>query len=232
MAFTIFVNNANFSTRPNRYSTSSVELATVSVFTESATPAYASRRNKASRNNNFKPTSTYSASASNNDAYTRRNFKPKVQATPVDHDSHSTSLYKFKLNRTPGRWQYKSAPKPRVSIRKQIEGQKGDDLPQTSAAAAADNITPVNDNSVNQQRDENDVDLDSESSINGDVLNDEETSHNGIERKLPIETIKVEISTPADFKDTYYEIATIKSPYTFQVSILNQKYIKFWWNMI
>jgi hypothetical protein len=28
----------------------------------------------------------------------------------------------------------------------------------------------------------------------------------------------VEISTPADFSDTYYEIATIKSPYTFQVS--------------
>lgn len=31
------------------------------------------------------------------------------------------------------------------------------------------------------------------------------------------ETIKVSISTPADFKDTYYEIATIRSPYTFQV---------------
>lgn len=34
----------------------------------------------------------------------------------------------------------------------------------------------------------------------------------------PLETVKVEISTPADFKNTYYEIATIKSPYTFQVS--------------
>lgn len=38
------------------------------------------------------------------------------------------------------------------------------------------------------------------------------------EEEVPVaETIKVEISTPADFKDTYYEIATIKSPYTFQV---------------
>jgi len=38
------------------------------------------------------------------------------------------------------------------------------------------------------------------------------------EEAAPVaETIKVEISTPADFKDTYYEIATIKSPYTFQV---------------
>lgn len=31
------------------------------------------------------------------------------------------------------------------------------------------------------------------------------------------ETLKVAISTPADFKDVYYEIATIRSPYSFQV---------------
>lgn len=35
-------------------------------------------------------------------------------------------------------------------------------------------------------------------------------------------TIKVQISTPADFSDIYYEIATIKSPYTFQA-----RYIQF-----
>lgn len=34
---------------------------------------------------------------------------------------------------------------------------------------------------------------------------------------LPIQTLKVEISTPANFSSVYYEIATIKSPYTFQV---------------
>ncbi|XP_049836403.1 mucin-5AC isoform X2 [Schistocerca gregaria] len=40
------------------------------------------------------------------------------------------------------------------------------------------------------------------------------------------ETIKVEISTPADFKDVYYEIATIKSPYTFQVgTVRNTRFI-------
>ena len=33
------------------------------------------------------------------------------------------------------------------------------------------------------------------------------------------QTIKVEISTPADFSDVYFEIATIKSPYTFQASL-------------
>lgn len=66
-----------------------------------------------------------------------------------------------------------------------------------------------------------DVDLDGSGSVNGDILDDVETGagDNKIagERKLPIETIRVEISTPADFSDTYYEIATIKSPYTFQV---------------
>lgn len=39
------------------------------------------------------------------------------------------------------------------------------------------------------------------------------------ERILPVETINVEISTPADFNDIYFEIATIKSPYEFQVRI-------------
>lgn len=38
------------------------------------------------------------------------------------------------------------------------------------------------------------------------------------ESTLPLETIKVDISTPAEFSNTYYEIATIKSPYTFQVN--------------
>lgn len=35
---------------------------------------------------------------------------------------------------------------------------------------------------------------------------------------LPIETINVEISTAADMSNVYFEIATIKSPYTFQVN--------------
>jgi hypothetical protein len=72
-----------------------------------------------------------------------------------------------------------------------------------------------------QKLDLTDVDLDGSGSVNGDVLDDAETgaADNKIERKLPIETIRVEISTPADFSDTYYEIATIKSPYTFQVRV-------------
>lgn len=83
-------------------------------------------------------------------------------------------------------------------------------------------------NDIVQSRADLDVDLDGSGSVNGDVLDDEVTGagDNKLERKLPIETIKVEISTPADFSDTYYEIATIKSPYTFQVGAnKNTRYI-------
>lgn len=92
--------------------------------------------------------------------------------------------------------------------------------------------TPPTDGSVGndivQSRVDLDVDLDGSGSVNGDVLDDEATGagDNKLDRKLPIETIKVEISTPADFSDTYYEIATIKSPYTFQVGAnKNTRYI-------
>lgn len=216
-----FVMIKNFSSRFNRHSTTSVELATVSVFSETAQqPAYSSRRNKIPANNNnnrqasgFKPTAQPQAQA--NDGYSRRAYKPKVQPTAVDQDSASTSLYKFKLNRTPGRWQYKTTPKPRITIRKQNGELETVNVPSS---------TPLNEISV-QSNDiqsvnsrQEDIDLESSSSINGNILNDVDTAENGIDgKKYPVETIKVEISTPADFKDTYYEIATIKSPYTFQV---------------
>lgn len=51
------------------------------------------------------------------------------------------------------------------------------------------------------------------------IIDDESSTENKIDNPYPLETIKVEISTPPDFKDTYYEIATIKSPYTFQVRV-------------
>lgn len=206
------------------------------VFSEpSATPAYSNRRNKSNRSG-FKPQSAHQRDSaqqqqqqqsSNDNSYQRR-FKPKIQpSSPTSpseqYESQSSSLYKFKLNRQPGRWQYKTSPKPRVTIRKQVNDdaalavtpshealqEQNPDEFQTNAAAAA----PAADARVDE------TDLDSSSSVNGDVLNDSETLDNAIEnKKVLIETLKVEISTPADFKDTYYEIATIKSPYTYQVS--------------
>lgn len=195
------------------------------------TPTYTNRRNKSNRSG-FKPQSAHQRESSqqqhssNDNSYQRR-FKPKIQPSlPTEQsEAQTSSLYKFKLNRQPGRWQYKTSPKPRVTIRKQInddavltvtptqesiqEQQQNPDEVQSNTAAAA--------TAADARVDE--TDLDSSSSVNGDVLNDSETLDNAIEnKKILIETLKVEISTPADFKDTYYEIATIKSPYTYQVS--------------
>ncbi|XP_059608924.1 uncharacterized protein LOC132256494 [Phlebotomus argentipes] len=176
-----------------KYNRPSSEVNTVSVYPEtSSVPAF--RRNKASRHE-FKPTSTVTQ---NNEAHSRRGFKPKLHPTSVDNDQTSTSLYKFKLNRTPGRWQYKTTPKPRVNIRKST-----DELKETATEA------------INGEVRGDDGDLDGQPSLTGDILQDD--GRNGIEKPLPVETLKVEISTPADFADVYYEIATIKSPYTFQV---------------
>lgn len=201
----------------------------------SAEPAgsYSSRRNKQStRVGGFKPSTVQAQQVvATSEPYNanRRAFKPKISPANVDQqDQQSTSLYKFKLNRTPGRWQYKTTPKPRVTIRKQAGSNNEitkDSLEQLAATPPTDGAVG---NDIVQSRTDLDVDLDGSGSVNGDVLDDEATGagDNKLDRKLPIETIKVEISTPADFSDTYYEIATIKSPYTFQVGAnKNTRYI-------
>lgn len=54
-------------------------------------------------------------------------------------------------------------------------------------------------------------------------FNGEETR---VEPSVTASTIKVSISTPPDFSDLYYEIATIKSPYIFQAgTVKNTRYI-------
>lgn len=153
--------------------------------------------------------------SSNNDNQQRR-FKPRAQPTPVEQvtPTASTSIYKFKLNRSPGsgRWQYKTSPKPKVTIRK-TSGEE--DQPTTP------NINPLLEDSQSndvslQARSDNDLELSGSQSGLGTLI-DNDTEDNSIEKPPPVETLKVEISTPADFRDVYYEIATIKSPYTFQV---------------
>uniref|UniRef100_A0A182JUW9 DUF4758 domain-containing protein n=1 Tax=Anopheles christyi TaxID=43041 RepID=A0A182JUW9_9DIPT len=214
-----------------------VEVATVSVYSEpNPTPGsgYQNRRNKSSRNG-FKPTSSHSVSTvqqqqQQQDA-TRRSFKPKPQPSALQDQEpgQTTSLYKFKLNRSPGRWQYKSPAKPTVAIRKQ-SGVKPKEQVLENLTTAPISDTSVQSNDIAQspehaEKVDTDVDLDQSGSVHGNVLNDAEND-NQIERRYPIETLKVEISTPADFRDTYYEIATIKSPYTFQVgTVKNTRYI-------
>ena len=166
----------------NRFNrpTSTSEITTVSVFTESATPTRRYHRQRSA--------GVSSSVISNNIDSGSRRFKPKP--TSVNNEA-STSLYKFKLARPQGRWQYKTTPKPRVAIRRQDE-----DVIQSSPTLSE------------LEHSEQQVEpSDSQASPTATP-------------SLSLQTIKVEISTPANFSNAYYEIATIKSPYTFQVIIL------------
>lgn len=82
---------------------------------------------------------------------------------------------------------------------------------------AAQDSLPLSNDVVTPQARSDDVDgLEGSESV-ASIIDDDSSAENKLETPSPLETIKVEISTPPDFKDIYYEIATIKSPYTFQV---------------
>lgn len=177
---------------------------------ESSSASYSNRR-KNQRNSGYKSASVSPNSSEN---HSRRGFKPRVQPSSVEQvtPTPSTSIYKFKLNRTPGRWQYKTSPKPKVTIRK----MNGDDDTQTTP-----NSNPMLDDSIQsnenpQSRSDNDLELSGSQNSPGSLL-ENDPDDNSIEKPSPIETIKVEISTPSDFKDVYYEIATLRTTYTVQV---------------
>ncbi|KAJ8725177.1 hypothetical protein PYW07_016135 [Mythimna separata] len=195
--------NKKFKNRNNSQRTQS-ETATSSSFTN---------RRKSNRNSGHKTTVTPQSS---NDNQSKRGFKPRVQPTPVEQvtPAASTSVYKFKLNRAPGsgRWQYKTSPKPKVTIRKQSTDDEQQTTPNSNPLL---DDTQINDISP-QARSDNDLELSGSQSGPGTLL-ENDTEDNSIEKPPPVETLKVEISTPADFRDVYYEIATIRSPYTFQV---------------
>nr|CAD7568282.1 unnamed protein product [Timema californicum] len=204
------------------------ELATVSVFSEVSVSPSGGRRYQqtSSRRGGFRPTtSATTTTTTQGDTFTRRGYKPRVQSSSVDSSSSSSSLYKFKLNRpggNAGRWQYKTTAKPRISIRKQPE----DGL--DNATLASPSIQQPNIIEARSRSDDNDQGLPM-SPVDVELMSSEpERGQDKDVDSLPVvaETIKVEISTPADFKDIYYEIATIKSPYTFQVgTVKNTRYI-------
>lgn len=124
--------------------------------------------------------------------------------------------------RTPGRWQYKTSPKPKVTIRKQTGDEDSAGNNETLSASAAIKLGeagPLSNDVVTPLARSDDVDsLEGSESITT-IIDDDGATENRVDSpSLLLETLKVEISTPPDFKDVYYEIATIKSPYTFQVS--------------
>lgn len=190
------------------------QLATVSVFSESSSASYSNRR-KNHRNSGHKS----SASPTNsNENHSRRGFKPRLQPSSVEQitPSPSTSIYKFKLNRTPGRWQYKTSPKPKVTIRKMNNDEDGHTTPNPNPL-----LDDLQSNDVSlQSRSDNDLELSGSQNSPGALL-ENDPDDNSIEKPSPVETIKVEISTPSDFKDIYYEIATLRTTYTIQVTNLH-----------
>lgn len=150
---------------------------------------------------------------------------------------------KVKLPRTQGRWSYKTTPKPRIVIRKQVEVEEEsrassaenpstmespvtmlDDSRATAAAtlgtasAAAGGVANAQRKELSLSEDE--LDPSESEDVASVSVQDQQLAG---EQILPIETLNVEISTVADQDSVYFEIATIKSPYSFQVIF----YIKF-----
>lgn len=181
------------------------------------------RKNKNKSSTTAKPRyHQTTATTTTTEASIKRDFKPKLQVSNSDLDGNN-NLHITKLNRAPGRWQYKTSPKPRVAIRKpsiEVNGPLG--LANVSSSSSSVNVYPeppelsdtINNDFLNQNVIYNQSDLDFEGSQNGAVLNNIDQEG---KQKFFTETINVEISTPVDFKDTYYEIATIKKPFIFQV---------------
>jgi len=199
----------------------------VSVFTDSsAAPTGPGRRyqqqptRKSFRNSNANSHTNSISHGSAENGPSRRGFKPRLHPSSADaasQPSQSTSLYKFKLTRPNGRWQYKATPKPRINIRRQDgDGQSLDNA--TLAQQAPSFSTSVSSSSsTDQESSGTDHDPAADVGSEGNPADGSEPPVPAPSPAVVAETIKVSISTPADFKDVYYEIATIKSPYTFQV---------------
>lgn len=105
-----------------------------------------------------------------------------------------------------------------MTIRKQNDEDDAPTLQGTTPMAPQDSV--IANDVVTPQSRSDDVDGLVGSESVASIIDDESSTENKLDTPFPVETIKVEISTPPDFKDIYYEIATIKSPYTFQVRIL------------
>lgn len=163
-------------------------------------------------------------------------------ATPT-----SLPVPKVKLPRTQGRWSYKTTPKPRIVIRKQVDE---DDLrtSTTEASTTESSHAMIPDEQSKSMTATTTTSMSAASSSSGGVVNaaqrkelsltedeldpsesedvatvsvQQDQQHPG-EQILPVETLNVEISTAADLDNVYFEIATIKSPYSFQASPLKK----------
>ncbi|KAG8040352.1 hypothetical protein G9C98_000923 [Cotesia typhae] len=179
----------------------------------------------ARRRTNFRPVGSQAPSKAQ---------RPKSEQSPV-------SLPKSKLPRTQGRWAYKPAPKARVAIRKQVDDEeRGPDVatnepatiasteekPTVASKKSDENVSDAELDSSESEQVPSSSDSGSSGSAGNPPIGTVPTDQNENDAIIPAETINVEISTPADMTDMYYLIATIKSPYTFQVGTMkNTRFI-------
>ncbi|XP_059482371.1 mucin-2 isoform X2 [Neocloeon triangulifer] len=176
-------------------------------------------------------------------SYQRRGYKSSRASTggqasqeerpSVFQAQSSAPLNKFKLNRPAGRWQYKTTVKPRVTIRQQNGPVKTNAVANSEQSLEEDNVnglsashaaltSPTPGNGIAEHRAD-----DNGATEPSPELQAEGAEEHHVHEPAPAqETIRVEISTPADFSDVYFEIATIRSPYTFQVgTVKNTRFI-------
>ncbi|XP_046865897.1 uncharacterized protein LOC6639973 [Drosophila willistoni] len=179
-----------------------------------------SSRNKGKRRHKTTQNSKITITPSVIETNSRRSFRTKT-ATILAEEPTTPSQGTFKLNRRPGRWQYKSSPKPKVNIRKTSNTTATSNTSQNDTAKPEDDITEINADSENQINKMIGLgrDLEASGSQNGAVANN---NNNEDVKKNFVQTLNVEISTPQNFVDTYYEIATIKSPFIFQAGVVKK----------
>ncbi|KAH8413722.1 hypothetical protein KR222_004879, partial [Zaprionus bogoriensis] len=213
------------STRLLKNANSSIHPSKISIESASQLSGYT----KSHRKNNREPNEKRKSSRHKGKRRQKNTISSSVLITPSLLETSSRRSYRTKtsqqsdeivpnlnqntlmLNRRPGRWQYKSSPKPKVNIRKASAN--------TTKATDALIETPLVTDEKNQIQKAINLgrDLDAVGSQNTVVADEDE-----IKPKSFLQTLNVEISTPSDFNDVYYEIATIKSPFIFQAGVVKK----------
>lgn len=147
----------------------------------------------------------------------RSPYRHRLQSTITTQVNPTVPASNPKL-RTTGRWQYKSSLKPKVYIRKASE------LPSLNSPSSS--VFPMSTNEVSipaiiSSTVETVIQTSSskmEKNANNTPVNDETTQP----MMYPVETLNIDIITPSSFEDFYYEVATIKTPYTFQLGTIKK----------
>ncbi|XP_034936253.1 uncharacterized protein [Chelonus insularis] len=163
------------------------------------------------------------------------NSSPKLNRPKSEQNSNPVGVPKVKLPRTQGRWSYKTTPKPRIAIRKQTidDEEKVVSTPETVITSDGAITSTTEEKSLSPPVVQKKVSVsegvpvdDELDSSESEQVNSTSDQSDQVDAILPAETLNVEISTVSDLNDIYYEIATIKTPYTFQVGTMkNTRYI-------